>query len=140
MPRSGTRTAPSATYVEPSRIAPLYCILYAGQPVIYKAREESERGTPPAQACPRRRPAAVQSPLPCMRGAIEIQLAIGFSRFAVVRSTQRRSPGGGEMELVVVRSRQGRRGARGLGRAVKEQGARLRIICRCVALLVFYRD
>jgi|UPI0004DEA5EF hypothetical protein len=75
-----------------------------------------------------------------MRGAIEIQLAIGFSRFAVVRSTQRRSPGGGEMELVVVRSRQGRRGARGLGRAVKEQGARLRIICRCVALLVFYRD
>lgn len=45
------------------------------------------------------------------------------------------------MELVVVRSQQGRRGAsRGLRGAVKEHGARLRIICRCVALLVFYRD
>ncbi|KAF8676227.1 hypothetical protein HU200_004009 [Digitaria exilis] len=49
------------------------------------------------------------------------------------------------MELVVVRRRQqqGRRGAtsrRGLRRAVKEHRARLRIICRCVALLVFHRD
>ncbi|TKW16204.1 hypothetical protein SEVIR_5G284500v4 [Setaria viridis] len=48
------------------------------------------------------------------------------------------------MELVVVRSQQqGRRGgasSRGLRGAVKEHRARLRIICRCVALLVFYRD
>jgi hypothetical protein len=44
------------------------------------------------------------------------------------------------MELAVVRSQQGRRGARGLRRAVKEHGTRLRIICHCVALLVFYRD
>ncbi|KAG2590963.1 hypothetical protein PVAP13_5NG452500 [Panicum virgatum] len=51
------------------------------------------------------------------------------------------------MELVVVRSqRRGRRGGAtstssgGLRRAVKEHRARLRIICRCVALLVFHRD
>ncbi|KAF8696101.1 hypothetical protein HU200_036991 [Digitaria exilis] len=50
------------------------------------------------------------------------------------------------MELVVVRrqQQQGRRGAtssrQGLRRAVKEHRARLRIICRCVALLVFHRD
>jgi hypothetical protein len=52
------------------------------------------------------------------------------------------------MELAVVRSRhqqqEGRRGgggsSRGLRGAVKEHRARLRIICRCVALLVFYRD
>ncbi|OEL35516.1 hypothetical protein BAE44_0003467 [Dichanthelium oligosanthes] len=46
------------------------------------------------------------------------------------------------MELVVVRGQQqGRRGAsRGLRMVVKEHRARLRIICRCVALLVFYRD
>jgi hypothetical protein len=31
-------------------------------------------------------------------------------------------------------------GGRGLGRVVREHKARLRIICRCVALLVRYRD
>ncbi|PAN29033.1 hypothetical protein PAHAL_5G195300 [Panicum hallii] len=48
------------------------------------------------------------------------------------------------MELAVVRRQpqQGRRGgsSRGLRGAVKEHRARLRIICRCVALLLFHRD
>ncbi|KAI4999888.1 hypothetical protein ZWY2020_004477 [Hordeum vulgare] len=48
------------------------------------------------------------------------------------------------MELAVVSH--GKRGAAaggrglGLGRVVREHKARLRIICRCVALLVCYRD
>jgi len=84
-----------------------------------------------------RRLAAVQSPLAC--AAPSIQRALGFSLRGCALDAEE-EPIEEEMELAVVRSQQGRRGARGLRRAVKEHGARLRIICRCVALLVFYRD
>jgi hypothetical protein len=60
--------------------------------------------------------------------------------FAVAAETTRP-----EMEMAVMshgrkRAAATAAGGRGLGRVVREHRARLRIICRCVALLVRYRD
>ena len=55
------------------------------------------------------------------------------------QTIQKRRPELAEMELFVM-SQGKRAGGRGLVRVVREHKARLRIICRCVALLVCHRD